>query len=379
MNKVVISVGYGEHLFVEGNAERLRMEACAREVGVYQMVVFVKNNNLTVVHDQESGLSLYPIAARLSILKLLKAILITRKLVAGDGEGVTVTAQDPFETGLVAWLSTRFNRAKLNIQEHGDVFSTNYWRNESALNQVRFKLGLFLIKRADSVRVVSKRIKNTLVRRGVDENSIKQLPVVTDPSQFENTPASTEPRTMFESGAFIFLSIARFVPQKNFPLLIKSFYEARKNCSHIRLLIAGTGEEHDAMKGMIADLDPDLDAPSIRIISWINDVPGFMKGSDAYVLSSNYEGWGRVLIEAKYSELPVVTTDVGCVGEAVLDKLHGKVVPLDDVASLSKAMVEMASDKEAYTSYVNNLKKEVASSDSLSTYAKRWATVTITD
>src|SRR6056297_1956743 len=96
----IISIGYGRHLFTEGNKERLRMEACARKVDSYHLVVFVKpvDRFHEVVH--ESGLVLHPVTSRFSLLKVLKAIKKVRQLISSSGvSAVIVSTQDPFETG----------------------------------------------------------------------------------------------------------------------------------------------------------------------------------------------------------------------------------------------------------------------------------------
>src|SRR3989338_10061337 len=73
-----------------------------------------------------------------------------------------VTAQDPFETGVIARRLAKIVGAKLELQIHTDLGSP-YFRRQSWLNWLRFWLARWLLPRADQIRVVSDRIKAFLV------------------------------------------------------------------------------------------------------------------------------------------------------------------------------------------------------------------------
>jgi glycosyltransferase involved in cell wall biosynthesis len=369
----VISIGYGRHLFKEGNVERLRMEACARKTNTYNMVVFTRPSDGFKSTSHSSGLVLHPVTSRFSFLKIFKAVFKVRKIIKMYSGRVVVSTQDPFETALVGWLATRFSSAELNIQEHGDVFSTKYWRSEKPLNIPRFYFGLFFLRRADSVRVVAKRIVDTLIKYGVKKQKITQFAVMTDPIPFVDLTSNKEARNLFPEGSFVFLTVARLVSQKNIHLLLRSFYRAQQNCPDIRLLIAGSGSDQASLETLIKLNEKDENQSLVKMLPWLNDVPGFMADVDAYVLSSNYEGWARVLIEAKYANLPMVTTDVGCVGEEVVDKKHGLVVPVDDENELSLALEKMANEEDQYAHYKNILETEpLPEGVSYDGYAEKW-------
>lgn len=369
----VISIGYGRHLFDKHNKERLRMEACASETKSYHMVIFGAPKDGLLEQGDESGLSLHPIVSSLSIFKMWKAIVKVRQLISRAEGKVVVTAQDPFETGLIGWIATRFSKASLNIQEHGDVFGLNFWRQESILNRIRFYVGLFILKQADTIRVVSKRIIHSLAKRGIKVNNAKLLSVVTDPKPFASAEPDEKIRQMFPEGSFILINAGRFVLQKNIPLLLRAFKQAQKSSPNLRLLLIGTGPEERNIKNLVGTINSEEGEELVKILQWTDKLPEFMASCDAYVLSSNYEGWGRVLLEAKYARLPVITTDVGCAGEEILDGVHGSVVKVDDESALSEAVVNMASDKSQYEKFKQNLQSiAMPNVDSYETYAKEW-------
>lgn len=66
--------------------------------------------------------------------------------------------------------------------------------------------------------------------------------------------------------------------------------------------------------------------------------------ADIFVLPSRSEGFSNAIVEAMAASLPVVATDVGGNAEAVQDGVSGIIVPSEDVAALSAAIVSLLSD-----------------------------------
>jgi glycosyltransferase involved in cell wall biosynthesis len=67
----------------------------------------------------------------------------------------------------------------------------------------------------------------------------------------------------------------------------------------------------------------------VRFVGWHDDVSFFFVNADAFLSLSNYEGYGRSLVEAALRALPIVTTDVGVVGELLRPDQEALVVDAD--------------------------------------------------
>ncbi len=348
----VIAISYGRNLFVASNPERARMKACASVVESLHVIVFARTKeNLIPVED--GNFFVYPTGGSTKLSMVVRGFFLGRKLLKQHQfKNIAITTQDPFEAGLVGYLLAALFRVPLNIQEHGDFFSSQYWKKESLLNTIRYPLGLFILRHATTVRVVSRRIKNTLLQKGIKEEVIRELSVAVPVEKFLNAPPSARARELFASDAIIVLSVARFVPQKNLTLLIKSFAGAYKKESRLRLLLIGEGPEKSRLIQLIATLFPQNTSETIiKIIPWTTDVSTYMKSVDMYALSSNYEGYARVLPEAMASGLPIVTTDVGCVGEVCLHNTHALVVSVNSKSAFTEALVTLAQNKEIQNSF----------------------------
>src|SRR5688500_6187775 len=66
-----------------------------------------------------------------------------------------------------------------------------------------------------------------------------------------------------------------------------------------------------------------------------------MRALDVFVLSSIYEGFGLVLLEAMEASTPIVASGVSAIPEVVGDGETGKLVPPQDPDALMKAMAEL--------------------------------------
>ncbi|MBP6924265.1 MAG: glycosyltransferase family 4 protein [Candidatus Pacebacteria bacterium] len=370
----VISIGYGKKLFTHDDLDLERLKLCADEVESFDLVVFTLKSEGLVLRKVTDKLTLYPTDSKNKLLMIFDAVRIGRKITAK--KDFLITTQDPFETGLVGMLIRLGSNMPLVVQEHADFFSTNFWKQESFGNAFRFYLGRFILKHVTAVRVVSERIRRTVLKINPSAKTSK-LPVAIDVSKFTSVQsAETEPR-YFKSGTFIFLSVARFVKQKNIPLMLSAFSRAYKKNPNIRLLLVGSGPLQSEIECLLQKYFPVIDGEEspVKLLSWTNDVPSLMQNVNAYLLTSNYEGWARVLIEAMCSNLPAVTTDVGCVNELLIHHEHGLVVPVNDKEALEQAIHKISADQELYVRLKNNLKQldknSLAGAD-IQSYGKQW-------
>lgn len=129
------------------------------------------------------------------------------------------------------------------------------------------------------------------------------------------------------------LSVGRLKRVKNHELLIDAFNEFRKEGD--RLLIVGEGELLPLLEAKVSNLNLD---DSVVLMGFQNPL-AFYETADLFVLSSNSEGFGNVLVEAMHAGLPIVSTDCpGGPAHILNGGEFGALVPLGDVSALSQAM-----------------------------------------
>lgn len=271
------------------------------------------------------------------ICYLTDAYLLGKKMISKNKHDV-ISAQDPFEMGLVAWLLAKKFKLKLQVQVHGDYFSSSYWRRESFLNRLRYYLGKFLIKKADSVRVVSNRIKESLIRLGLAPEKITVVPIY---SPISNKNLIIKNRK--ENNKFIFLTVGRLVSVKNISLQIQAMKEITKSYPDTELLIAGDGLERNKLENLSKKLKIEK---NIKFLGWQDNLEEFYKQADSFLLTSNYEGWGMAVIEAASFGLSIIMTDVGCAGEIIKNGENGIIISVGNKRALVIAMIKFIENRD---------------------------------
>lgn len=110
------------------------------------------------------------------------------------------------------------------------------------------------------------------------------------------------------SNTFKFINIAFLEKNKNQNMLIRAFANAFKDNSNVTLTIVGDGPEYNNLKALIHKLEMQNQIFLYGRASR-EEVRKLLQQSDAFVLSSKYETFGVVIIEAMACGVPVVSTD----------------------------------------------------------------------
>ena len=143
--------------------------------------------------------------------------------------------------------------------------------------------------------------------------------------------------------------------------------------SNLRLTLVGSGPQQDLILSLIEE---SKNQDIITLLPWSDDVPTLLQEADIYALSSDYEGWARVLIEAMASGLPIVTTDVGCVGEVCKSGTHALVTPTRDTNAFAEALITLAKDKEMRQRFsTTSIQTTKSFQDDMSEYATDWVNI----
>jgi len=337
----ILVIGSDPRIFDENSESFLRIREYAGLFGEYHIISRAGRRAKPARHG---NLFLWPAYSRFPLFWLWRAFrsgrMITRKYRID-----VIDAQDAGECGLVAFLVARLSRCPLRLQIHTDIMSM-WYRAASWKEHARYHIARFLIPRADCVRVVSERIRSSLLRSRLirDPSRIAVLPIFTDVSKFISAVSDSEIERRFKNYDFRMIAVGRFVDkEKNFSMLIDVMREFIKICPNALLVIVGEGPDRGNYESRIRNYGL---KKNVIIEPWRNDLASFYPLFNLFLLSSNYEGWGRVVIEAMAAGLPVLMTDVGLAGEVVKDQENGFVVPVGDAHAFLQAIETLYKDPQ---------------------------------
>lgn len=141
--------------------------------------------------------------------------------------------------------------------------------------------------------------------------------------------------------ALLIAQVARLDDLKDHATAVRAMARVATAIPLSLLLIVGEGPERTRIERIIKELNL---AQHVRLVGTRSDVPDILQAADLFLLSSKSEGIPLTVIEAMAARLPVVSTDVGGVGEIVVAGETGLLTPAGDDAALAAAAIELLND-----------------------------------
>ena len=235
-----------------------------------------------------------------------------------------------YRSNFTALLSRLFgHRVAIFVSEHVNAES-HYGKSRLG----RCFLGLVgrVYGFADGIQVVSQGLIPGLVRLGIDPQQISWIP---NPISFEEiTARSSEAHPLRDwiRRAPTLVNVGRLTYQKDQGHLI----DAVAQLPGVQLLLIGQGPDEEALRKQVHRLGL---SERVHFALWQDNPYALMAECAAFVLSSRYEGFGVVLIEAMALGLPVISTDCPDGPSEILEGGRwGSLVPIEDPDALVAAL-----------------------------------------
>lgn len=188
----------------------------------------------------------------------------------------------------------------------------------------------FLYSTADHIITVSKGIKGELIAMGLPSAKITDIQNPIDISLIDRLRTEVA-----DINKPYILFAGRLNRQKNIPVLINAFNRL-KDDYNIKLVILGRGEEEDNLKKLARTLTIE-ERVIFRVFT--ENPYKYMQDAEVFVLSSDYEGFPNVLLEAMACGVPAVSTDCQFgPREIIEDGKSGFLVPVGDSNAMAAAI-----------------------------------------
>lgn len=214
---------------------------------------------------------------------------------------------------------------------------------------------------ADSVAGVSEGVARDIERiaaRSYGSVSVLHNPIPR-PKEPQETARSKVRSLWGTSGGKKILTVGNLKDQKNHQMLLRSFAQIANSSATLMLL--GRGQNEPMLRALARELGI---ADRVLFAGFHTDPSPFYATADLFVLSSDYEGFGNVIVEALSFGLPVVSTDCPSGPAEILENGRwGRLTPVGDVEALARAMDEALStpvDREALKRRAADFSPEIA-------------------
>jgi glycosyltransferase involved in cell wall biosynthesis len=350
-------------IFNSESRAREHMRAYAREIGVLH--VLSRGSGPDYHEDLGDGKSLTLHAIDWTKWSgkppfLFKTLRMCAHKIIQDEHIEIVSAENPFEYGFVALKAIKGTNAKLHVQVYTDPFSKWFTRVKiiyssevkiPAINRVRQSIANRVLPKAHGIRVVSKRVEDSLIARF--GNRIVAPHVIPVEIPTEIPPQLPLPP---HTSTFTLITISRLEPEKRIQDILLALARIHRRYPSAGVVIVGEGSQRKNLEKYAKRLELN---EKVKFLGHIDNAWGMMPSAQAYIQASGYEGYSRTLIEAALARIPIITSDVGLVGEVFKGYEEVLAVPPGDPSALATAIIGLIEDNEARTQYVINAEKAV--------------------
>jgi glycosyltransferase involved in cell wall biosynthesis len=202
----------------------------------------------------------------------------------------------------------------------------------------------FTYKKASKIIVISKGLKNGLSEKfKIQEQQIEVIYNPIDIGEITRLRGEIIAHPFIENNIPTVISIGRLSRQKNFELLLNAFALVIKEIPTC-LIIVGQGELKDKLQFLSKTMGIDK---YVYFAGFQRNPFAWLAKADLFVLSSRWEGFGNVIIEAMACGVPVISSDCPSgPNEIIESEKNGMLVPVNNADLLAKSMIRLLTNRE---------------------------------
>ncbi len=313
-----------------GGAEKqlLTLAACQKKAGFDVEVIFLKDKPTLMQDFLGVGVKVDLDLARLGFLK--QWLKLKRREVK---ENLVVHAHLP-RAELLCALALKPKRF-IVTRHNSEAF---FPKGPAMLSKL---LSRFVLRRSFASISISKAVANYLKTSGEMSGTQNNHVIYYG---IKNTSVSPKRIPGVVSGPIWVGTVSRLVPQKNIPLLLGALKELNSlESREFNLVIVGSGPLKTELQSLSADLGIK------EMVTWkgqLQEVLPFYRSLDVFVLPSDYEGFGLVLLEAMSQGIPVIARRISAIPEVMGEKHPGLVDSVNPI-DLALKIQMLVSDQDA--------------------------------
>ncbi len=292
------------------------------------------------------------ISPQIKIINLNKnrisdCILPLARYIRSEKPDVFLSAQT--HANIIASLSVlfSFHTTRLVLGEHTTVaiHLTPLYRNKGWL---MLKLAKKLYPWADVIVAVSKGAAQNIAQLlKISEDKLHTIYNPVQIAEVERKANDALAHPWFAPGEKpVLLAVGRLTAAKDYPTLLRAFSLVVEK-KDVRLLILGEGEERNELEKLIISLRL---AKNVDLPGYVANPYAYMSRASVFVLSSSWEGFAVVLVEALSCGATIVSTNCPSGPAEILENgRYGSLVPVGDAPALAFAILEALENKRDAT------------------------------
>lgn len=324
--------------FKIGGAEKVMINI-ANELTKYDLQIYF----ITLTKTKKIALNKKIIQICLNSSKVFFSILKIRNLINKLKPDVCFSTISHTNVALFIASKLAKHRCKIFLRESNNLFQSI--RVKNFLYRFFF-FKLVKISYKNSILITPSKLLSLSLKKKFGIN--KKVFYLNNPVTIKNLNFNLKKK-------FDFINIGSLTEQKDHFTLLKAFRIANLKIKNLKLLIIGEG--HLKKKLLNYTLKHNF-KKNVKILSYKKNIFKYLKQSRIFILSSKYEGYPNVLLDAAVAELPIISTNCDFGPLEILKKeKYGRLFNVGDYLKLSKLMLDNSKIKKLpkYEIEKNNL------------------------
>ncbi|HSB78721.1 MAG TPA: glycosyltransferase [Candidatus Methylomirabilis sp.] len=274
----------------------------------------------------ELGRSIHPIHDLVALIKLVRIFRDVRP---------DLVHTHLAKAGALGRVAARLSGVPLSVHTfHGHVLEGYF---HPAVARIFRWIEQRLARGTERIVSISPRLRDDILAMGIGRpEQMEVIPLGLDLRRFRGTRSARLREALgLPLGTPLLGIVGRLVPIKDHPTLFQAMalLEANEGAPH--LAVVGDGERRMELQRLASSLHLHS---RIHFLGWRNDLEAILGELDVVICCSRNEGTPLALIEAMAAGVPVLSTDVGGVGDVVVHGETGWLVPPGDPQALAQAV-----------------------------------------
>jgi glycosyltransferase involved in cell wall biosynthesis len=297
------------------------------------LLILTKKKNVAII--KQENVYLIPVHIRshfLSILPLFRLLSRIHKTNCID----VISPQTIFEDGVTSLVFGLVHKIPVVGQVHFDIFSPDAIKENSGkgwTGWIRYRIGMLSISKYRCLRVVGKRIAEEIRKRNLHTRvSTIPVPVTLKINRLNEVDCRPgEGRVLF---------VGRLVHAKNLEAWLRVAGILAREVPNVNFTIVGDGYLRRKLEDQAVQLGISEKVAFTGFCSH-SKIEQFYKSSDVLLITSHYEGFGRVALEALLSGLPVVAPTICGIEDIVDNGISGYLLTPGDEQGMADAVIHL--------------------------------------
>lgn len=271
------------------------------------------------------------------------AILPIARVIRRNRPDVVVSAAAYINATI--YMATKISGHDLHLVMWSHTFESKNMRQASPLIRL---LSRWFYAKAEIVIALTGEISKDLQENfNLPSNKIRVIPNPIDLKGVQSQSKESVEDPWFQEEVRrdfpLIIAVGSLVRAKGFPCLLHAFAKVRESLK-VRLVILGRGKELQELKALSEDLNI---AQEIAFLGFESNPYKYMAKADLFVLSSLWEGFPSVLLEAMACGIPIVSTACSSGPDEILTPgVNGLLVSPADCEALAEAISKVIRDEQ---------------------------------